>query len=185
MPKKRVIIVHGWDASPEMHWFPWLKKEMEKRNYEVIVPQMPGGENPRLGEWMEKLKEVIPDPDKNTYFVGHSLGCIAVCHYLSLLPFGTKIGGCIFVAGFLRDIEPELDNFCVPFDIGKVKGICENFAIVANRDDDVVPFERSLEMQNKLKAKMVLQDGKGHFNADDGVTELPVVIEELMKMRQK
>ena len=31
-------MVHGWDGNPNNHWFPWLKKELEKRGFEVHVP---------------------------------------------------------------------------------------------------------------------------------------------------
>ena len=36
---KRVVIVHGWGGSPEDNWIPWLRKEMEKGGFEVIVPR--------------------------------------------------------------------------------------------------------------------------------------------------
>lgn len=36
---KRVVIAHGWDGHPNEIWFPWLKAELEKREFEVIIPQ--------------------------------------------------------------------------------------------------------------------------------------------------
>lgn len=75
MSKKRVFIVHGWDDNPKKHWFPWLKKELEKRNFEVYVPQLPDSENPRIYNWVPKLAETVNTSDEQTYFVGHSLGC--------------------------------------------------------------------------------------------------------------
>lgn len=35
---KRIFIAHGWDGCPEEGWFPWLKKELEIREFEVFVP---------------------------------------------------------------------------------------------------------------------------------------------------
>ena len=37
---KRVFVVHGWDGHPAEGWFPWLKKELEKRGYLVNVLRM-------------------------------------------------------------------------------------------------------------------------------------------------
>ena len=42
---KRVFIAHGWDGYPEEGWFPWLKKELETKGFEVseiIIKQKMG-----------------------------------------------------------------------------------------------------------------------------------------------
>ena len=56
MAEKRVIIIHGLDAGPQMHWFPWIKEKLEKKGFIVHIPQMPGGENPKCEECC--LKEI-------------------------------------------------------------------------------------------------------------------------------
>ena len=28
---KRAFIIHGWDGYPAEGWFPWLKRELEKK----------------------------------------------------------------------------------------------------------------------------------------------------------
>ena len=38
---KNVIIIHGTEGYPEENWFPWLKKNLEERGYNVTVPQFP------------------------------------------------------------------------------------------------------------------------------------------------
>ena len=43
--KKRVFIIHGWEGYPEECWFPWLKTEIEKTGFEVVVPNMPDADN--------------------------------------------------------------------------------------------------------------------------------------------
>lgn len=44
MPK-RAIILHGWKGVAEGAWRPWLKKE-----FEVILPQLPNADNPQVNE---------------------------------------------------------------------------------------------------------------------------------------
>src|SRR3989344_6946533 len=100
--KKRVIITHGWGGHPKGDWFPWLKKELEAKSFEVHIPRLPNAENPRIEKWVPKLAQVVGVADEETYFVGHSMGCQAIARYLESLPEGVKIGGAVFVAGFFK-----------------------------------------------------------------------------------
>lgn len=95
--EKRVFIVHCWDGKPNTRWYPWLKKELEKKGFEAYVPAMPNTQHPRMNAWVNHLKKVVGTPDKNCYFVGHSVGCIAILRYLETT--NTKVGGVVMVAG--------------------------------------------------------------------------------------
>jgi hypothetical protein len=114
--KPRVILVHGWDGSPEGGWFPWLKKEMENKGFKVLAPQLPKPEEPRISNWVPKIKEAVGEPDEQTYFVGHSMGCQAIARYLAALPEGTKVGGAVFVAGFFKSLT-GLEDEEVVYDV--------------------------------------------------------------------
>ncbi|MBI5077576.1 alpha/beta hydrolase [Candidatus Falkowbacteria bacterium] len=110
---KRVFIAHGWDGYPEEGWFPCLKRELEVKGFEVIVPQFPDPANPRIDKWVSKFAEVVGTVDENTYFVGHSMGCQTIARYLEALPDGIKVGGAVFVAGFfkrLTQVEDDVDS---------------------------------------------------------------------------
>ncbi|MBI3334091.1 serine hydrolase family protein [Candidatus Pacearchaeota archaeon] len=180
---RTVVLVHGWDGNPDNHWFPWLKGELERRKWKVLALQMPGGEKPELNEWLSVLNNNV-NPDKQTVFIGHSLGCIAICRYLEQLPANIKIKGCIFVAGFAHDLALELESFTKPeLNVGKIKEHCEKFKMIGSRDDDVVSLSKVLEFQHLLSGEIIIDDKKGHFTADDGVVELPSVLKALDKLR--
>src|SRR3989338_7720720 len=129
--RKRIFIIHGWDGHPKKGWFPWLKKELAAQGFAVFVPQLPKSDEPRINNWVLKLKEAVGNPDENTYFVGHSMGCQAITRYLETLPKNTKVGGVVFVAGFFkrlvgleddRDVqETERHWLTAPIDLIKVK----------------------------------------------------------------
>src|SRR3989344_3577618 len=79
---KRVFIVHGWDFNPEVNWYPWLKKELEKKGFKVIVPEMPNTSEPKINAWVSYLKKVVGKLDEETYFIGHSIGCQTIMRFL-------------------------------------------------------------------------------------------------------
>ena len=78
---KTVIMVHGWDGSPDACWFPWMKKELEERDFKIIVPAMPDPEHPDIDKWVNALAD-LPKPDEDFIFVGHSIGCQAIMRFL-------------------------------------------------------------------------------------------------------
>ena len=63
---KRVYIVHGWGGYPEEGWFPWLKKELEAKGFEVHVPQMPNADKPRMETWVPALAQAVGSADDHT-----------------------------------------------------------------------------------------------------------------------
>lgn len=185
---KRVFIVHGWEGSPNKEWFPWLKKEVEQKGFDVSVPAMPNPETPTLDTWLSKLKEEIVNPDENTYLVGHSLGCITILRFLEILNDDQKVGGAIFVAGFGHDLEyqgynNELQSFFeTPIDWGKIKTKANKFVIIHSRDDEWVPIEHNRTYKERLGAESIILNGFGHFSGDEGVTKLPIALEKLLEI---
>ena len=181
---KRAIIVHGWNGVPNNSWKPWLKKELEKKGFQVIAPQMPGGLHPKLNEWIKTISQNVGMPDKETYFIGHSLGCIAIVRYLTTLPKNTIVGGCVLVAGFSEDIEiPEISEFYTqPVEVEKARDHCKNFVVIHSEDDEDVPMKRALEFKEQLKAKFILEHNKGHLSESDGVKELPSALNAIKEM---
>jgi len=184
---KRVFLLHGWRGKPDNHWFPYLKWELIANGFEVYAPQMPNAAEPKLAEWLTFLKEYVGKVDADTYFVGHSLGCITIARCLATLSPKAKIGGAVFVAGFSGRLNiPEIREFYeTPFEADKAKEHCEKFVMIFSDNDSYVPMEKSLEMAKALGAKTILERGKGHFTERDGVTALPSALSALLKMSAK
>lgn len=190
--QKRVFIIHGWDGYPGEGWFPWLKNELEKRGFVVFVPQMPKADEPRINNWVPALREVVGTPDENTYFVGHSMGCQTIARYLEGLEEGVKIGGAVFVAGFFKRLSNLEDDDTVrsvanewletALDLVKVKShINKNVAIFSD-NDPFVPLDNQEEYRDILGARIMVEQGKGHFSGNTGTTELPSALEALIEI---
>ena len=100
---KRAFLIHGWEGNPGNNWFPWLKKSLEENGFQVVAPEMPGTDTPVKAIWLKTLQDLISNPDKDTYLIGHSMGCQAIQRYLETLPDGAVVGGAVLVAGWIND----------------------------------------------------------------------------------
>lgn len=194
--QKRVFIVHGWDGYPEEGWFPWLKKELKARGFNVFVPQLPKPEEPRINNWVPKLKEVVGNPDEQTYFVGHSMGCQTIARYLENLSGNVMVGGVVFVAGFFKRLTNLEDEDMVrsvskewlttPLDFAKVKKHLKNSIAIFSDNDPFVPLDNQDDFRNLLGSKIVMEHNhKGHFSGSTGTIELSVVLEAVLEIARE
>lgn len=187
--------MHRWDGYPEEGWFPWLKKELEEKGFEVHIPQLPDTGSPRIHNWVPKLAETVGKPDKNTYFVGHSIGCQTIARYLETLSDGVKVGGAVFVAGFFKRLtgledEPDVHTtakhwFETPLDLEKVKSHLSKSIAIFSDNDPYVPLDNQDNFREKLGSEIIIEHKMGHFSGlSDGITELPVILESVLKIAQ-
>ncbi len=182
----KVYIIHRWDGSPKADWYPWLEKELRKKGFEVFVPEMPDTSHPKIDKWVGHLSKIVKDPDEQTFFVGHSIGCQTILRFLE--KSGKKVGGAIFVGGFLKPkpLDTEEEKLIVspwletPIDFKKIK--MKHFVGIFSDNDPYIPLNNGKLFQEKLGGKIIVEKNKGHFMGSDGVKELPIVLEELVKM---
>ncbi|KKT46095.1 MAG: hypothetical protein UW37_C0032G0002 [Candidatus Gottesmanbacteria bacterium GW2011_GWA2_44_17] len=69
-----VFIFHGTMGSPEGNWFPWLERELKKLGIEVFVPRFPTPEGQSLKSWLKAFEPYQQYVNKDSIFVGHSMG---------------------------------------------------------------------------------------------------------------
>jgi uncharacterized protein len=183
---KRVFIIHGWEASPESNWFPWLKNQLEKNGFEAIVPAMPNSAQPKCADWVDHLKKIVGEVDEDTFFVGHSLGPIAILRFLETLPAGEKAGGVIMVAGFPESLGiPETDNFFLkPLNYKKIKNAANKFVAINSDDDPYVPMSQGKILEKELGAELIVMHNCGHLNTGTGFFELPIVLEKILAAKE-
>lgn len=145
---------------------------------------MPDTDNPKMSAWVGHLTKTVGNPDGDCYLVGHSLGCIAILRYLETLKKREKVGGSVLVAGFSDGLGIEqIENFFEkPFDWDKIRSHCENFVAIHSDNDPYVSLEYGDIFKNKINAELIIRHDMKHFSGDDGVTELPIVLESLLKL---
>ncbi len=165
---KKVYIIHGWGANSNEDWFPWLKKELKNKGFDVYVPDMPNTETPILEEWVSYLSRQIGTLDEQTYLVGHSIGCQTILRYLE-----TKEE---------EIIAKPWEETPINFDKIKTKA---KFVVILSDNDEVVDISNADVFEKKLGAEVIIQKGKGHFNKSDGVTKVPIVLEKILEISNK
>ncbi len=186
--KKRVFIVHGWGGNPEEGWRPYLIRKLQQRNFSVFNPAMPDTENPKMKAWVNHLAKIVGTPDKDSYFIGHSLGVITILRYLESLKTDQEIGGAVFVAGFVKDLtfegyKGELATFFkTPLDWNKIKTHCKKFVAIHSDNDPYVSLENADIFKEKLEAKIIIQHNMKHFSGDDGITQLPIALKSVLEI---
>ena len=208
--QKRVFIIHGWEANPQSDWYPWLAKNLREQGFLVEVPEMPDTDNPKIEAWTDYIREKVGRCGENTFFVGHSIGCQAIMRYLEIAssairrrggnqksPDGEKLvssagkcGGAVFVAGWftLSNIDGQEDRLVsspwlnLPIDFEKVKKHTKKFTCIFSDNDPYVPAENWEMFSKNLGAEIILEKNKGHFTDDDGVTELPVALDAVLRL---
>ncbi len=177
---KRAIIVHGFKGKPQTNWKPWLKNELESRDFVVDIPEMPNTDHPNVADWVGMLKNTVEPLGRNEIFlIGHSLGCLTILRYLETLGDDEKVKVCIFVAGFTRPFKGYLGGhdsfFEQTIDWDKIRERSELFVAIHSEDDPLVNIEELHEFETKLHAKTIPLRGMGHFGSADGVFEAPFI----------
>ena len=186
---KTAIIVHGWEGSSQSDWMPWAKAALEKEGVKVMIPDMPHTEAPEIGEWVEYLKSIVEAPDKDTYFIGHSIGCQAILRYLETLT--APVGGAIFVAGWFNLINlegPEAEAIAkpwieTPMDFNKIKANLLRSIIILGDNDPFVPYkETKKQFEERLGSEVITIAKGGHITGDDGFGPFPQFVENFQKL---
>ncbi len=177
-------MIHGWGGSSEDNWFPWLKKELEKKGVEISTFDMPDSEHPKIEQWVKYLEEKIKTVDEDTYLVGHSIGCQTILRFIEKLHKHEKVGGCFFVAPWfnLVNLEPEEMEIAHPWinnqiDFGRIIDHCNNFVALFSTDDPYVPLSNAEIFKEKLNVKIIIEKNRGHFTEENE----PVILREILK----
>lgn len=178
----KVYIVHGYTASPEKHWFPWLESELAKIGVACERLAMPDSSNPTPEKWLAHLAHNV-EVDAQTVLVGHSLGCIAWLNFLAKT--GAKPKAAVLVSGFYQPLDtiPELAPFAAFYATLPPVSL-PNSTVIAAIDDQIVPHQYSDALAQHLHANYIRLNQGGHFLDREGWMEFPLVLELLQKIVQ-
>ena len=188
--KNNVFIFHGTEGYPEENWFPWMKQELERRNYKVFVPQFPSPPvvPAKIAEWFDILKNYEQYIDENTILIGHSLGGIFALRVLEKLDHPIKA---VFFVGTPVGVRPILNydrdsSFSgFTFDWDSIKKKAAHFVVFQSDDDPYVGLENGKELSKRLGTKLSFVPNAGHFNKRAGYLKFEGLRDEVLKILEK
>lgn len=162
----RFTLIHGFNASPEGNFLPWLKEELEAKGHEVRVPELPlqRGEALEMQPLLELMEEKIGVLDQDDILLGHSLGGALAVRYLEYVELKSTPRALVLVAAPWKVNHPDLRSlFMTDLDYDVVPWKASEFVVVHSPDDSLVPFDHAQKWVDVLKARLVDADGNGHY----------------------
>jgi len=188
-----IILVHGIWSRPGHHFFPWLRKEMEKRGHRVTSARFPNPAYPDRFAWVTELGRLVEDP-ADTIIVAHSLGTFTTLRYLNDVHSGAPFAHIILVSGFGRDfvskhierILPPISRlanwFDVPPDFDHVRPMAHQWTCIHSTNDPLVPYTEGVWLAEQLHVPLVTEH-RGHFTTWRLVWRLPSALEAVLKTK--
>lgn len=177
---KRAVILHGTDATPESNWFPWLKKELEIRGYEVWVPELPNNHAPDRKVYNDFLFGQNWDFTDNI-IVGHSSGAVSALNLLAdkRCP-KIKLG--VMVSSWSHGVPEEMDyeqfiELFPPngFDFETIKSKADKLAFIHGEKDPYCPLEQAQWLAKNCDAPIKVVQNGDHLG--ENYKELPEILD--------
>lgn len=187
---KNTLILHCTDGTHESNWYSWLGKQLEKKGYDVWVPDLPQAHYPNIqrynqfilgdSEWKFNEKSIL---------IGHSSGAVAVLGLLQDLPEGIQIDSCYIVGSFVadkndQDWEQMKGLFEKPFDFDLIKTKAKKFIFIHSEDDPYCPLEQAEYLAEKVDGELIIKKGQKHFSIGtygEEYKQFPFLLDLIMK----
>jgi predicted alpha/beta hydrolase family esterase len=156
---------------------------------------MPQPDQPVIRDWINFITSLVGEPNRDTFIVGHSLGCQAVLRYLETVgAAGKSVGKTVLVAGTFpierstaEAVEAAHGNsILLPWlstgvDAARIKQAAgECTVILSDKDPYIDVAAAASTFRAALNPSIVFVPGGGHFNEDDQWTELPEALAALL-----
>ena len=161
---KNAIILHGTGTKNTEFWFPYLKKNLEEKDFEVWLPQLPNDEKPNIKEWLPFVLENGKFTTE-TVLIGHSAGSQLILSILEKISI--KIKQAILVSGYAESLRESADSESKPkLDWKKMKGNVQDIVFI-NSDNDPWGCDdtQGKMMFDKLGGTQIIRHREGHMGS--------------------
>jgi predicted alpha/beta hydrolase family esterase len=163
----RVLTLPGWQGSGPAHW----QSRWERLRGLVRVDQH-DWQQPRRGDWMARLDEVLLGEPAPVVLVAHSLGCQLVAAWAAHSRHTARVRAALLVA------PPDTERDELPAALQGWRPIPRRrlpfrATVVASHDDPYCTLAAATAMAQHWGAAFVAAGARGHLNADSGLGDWP------------
>ena len=189
-----VAIFHGYGGNKPNSWLTWLNKQLNDMGISTIYPSFPFMGSSHISDWYSEFSKYKNDFKGPVSLVGHSGGTtfafytiqnndmqfekvILVCPLNDLVGADTVRPGDEIQAPFIRAFVHQ------HFDFDLIKSRVKEFVFILSDNDPNVPYESTRDYYRGIfpNSKFITLHNYGHINEKAGITELPIVLDELLK----
>ncbi|MFH1089521.1 MAG: alpha/beta fold hydrolase [Candidatus Uhrbacteria bacterium] len=177
----RIILIHGFNASPDMNFHPWLRAELQDKGFEVVSVRLDlqVGQELNFPLIMEEIKKQIGYLKNDDILLGHSLGALLMLQYLQAAEMFETPRAVILVAAPWKVSRPELRQLFVDeLDADVIMWKAREFVVVHSKDDKMVPLEHGKKLAEVLRARFIEREADDHFMA----AEYPVLRDLILEI---
>ncbi|MBX4209415.1 class I tRNA ligase family protein, partial [Candidatus Parcubacteria bacterium] len=165
------------------HWFPHMKKALEKSGIEVFSPTISTSKHPTVESWMKELLPLVKDFGPDDVVIGHSLGSNAALQLV--LAAKRNIGRIFLIASAIGKPRDEkhwkkmADMNDANSDIAALRRFWESnidyaavskwaprVTLIRSKDDAVIPADTHQDLPKAWKIEE--WNGFGHFDSKKG-----------------
>ena len=166
-PAPVVLTLPGWQGSGPAHW----QSHWERLHGCQRVEQHDWWQ-PRRGDWLARLDEVLVDQPGPVLLAAHSLGCVLVAAWARYSRHTARVRGALLVAP--GDVEqaglaPALPGWA-PIERQRLPFPSR---LVASRNDPYCTWGRAAALATDWGCDLVDAGERGHLNADSGLGDWP------------
>jgi len=170
---------YGGESSPSnSHWFPWLQKELIKRDIETQTPEMPRPYRPEYAAWKQVLDRY--SIDRHSILVAHSCGAGFVLRWLA--DEMRSVQKLILVASWIDPFRTRGSFLDCELN-AKLDSMFDEMHVMYSEDDDVDGLRESIQSLMKAypRAQCHRFRNKGHFSRSDlGTDAFPELLDAIV-----
>lgn len=163
----RILTLPGWQGSGPEHW-----QSRWERLHGLQRVEQHDWLQPRRGDWMARLEDVLLSEPTPALLVAHSLGCHLVVAWAAHSRHAARVRGALLVA------PPDTERENMPPQLHTWRPISRmrlpfRATVVASGDDPYCATARAAEMAQCWGAPLVLAGPCGHLNAESALGDWP------------
>lgn len=175
--KNNYLLVHGSFGNPFVNWFPYLRKEIEKRNLEVYTPDFPTGVGyQNYNNWSKLLKCYLDLGilNENTTIFAHSIAPVFICKFL--IENKVNVKRLVFVCGFnnylgINEDYDTVNESMYLNNLEDIKNFCNDIICYYSENDSYVRYEAEKEFADTIATNQIIIKDGGHLNSESGYVE--------------